>query len=130
MTDISDSHDEPARDVRLGAMMRAAIGGTPHGDVDWSALAARIGDRLPMQVVAPWWTYAARWERRVIPLALAAGIAGAAALWGTATAGTANASTTDDLLVQVASGAPVEEAARLYSRTFTGTSDRTAVQPE
>lgn len=128
MTDISDSNDsEPARDVRLGAMMRDAIGGTPHADVDWAALAKRIGDRLPPQVAAQWWTYAARWERRMIPLALAAGIAGAAVLWGTA--GTANAST-EDLLVQVASGAPVADAAQQFSRAFTDTSDFSADQPE
>ena len=131
MTDYSSAPEsEPARDVRLGLMLRDTIGGTPSGDVDWAALAKRIGDRLPMQMSTPWWTYASRWERRAIPLALAAGIMGAIALWGT-TAGTASASTTEELaLTAVASGEPAADAAQQYTRAFTSALDITAGLPE
>jgi hypothetical protein len=133
MTDYSPE-SEPARDVRLGLMLRETIGGTPSGDVDWAALAKRIGDRLPVQMSTPWWTYASRWERRAIPLALAAGIMGAIALWGTAgktgTAGTANVSTTEEVaLSAVASGELSETAARQFSQAITSL-DIVAGMPE
>lgn len=122
MTDYSPAPEsEPARDVRLGLMLRDTIGGTPSGDVDWAALAKRIGDRLPVQMSTPWWTYASRWERRAIPLALAAGIMGAIALWGTAgTTSTASVSTTEEVaLSAVASGELSETAARQFSQAIT-----------
>lgn len=129
MTDYSSAPEsEPARDVRLGLMLRDTIGATPHGDVNWAALAKRIGERLPVQMAAPWWTYASRWERRAIPLALAAGIMGALALWGTA--GSASASTTEELaLTAVASGEPAASAAQQFSQAIT-TLDITAGLPE
>ena len=65
---------EPAHDRRLGAMLRDVAGETPHAAVHWSALADRITSRVAAQMAAPWWSYATRWERRVIPLALAAGL--------------------------------------------------------
>lgn len=132
MTDYSPAPEsEPARDVRLGLMLRDTIGGTPSGDVDWAALAKRIGDRLPVQMSTPWWTYASRWERRAIPLALAAGIMGAIALWGTAgTTSTASVSTTEEVaLSAVASGELSETAARQFSQAITSL-DMVAGVPE
>lgn len=129
MTDFSSAPEsDPARDVRLGLMLRGTLGATPHGDVNWASLAKRIGNSLPAQIAAPWWTYAARWERRAIPLALAAGIIGTVALWGTP--GTAMASAMDDLMVSVASGVPAREAASQFSDSLTGTVDYAVGMPE
>ncbi len=129
MTDFTPAPEsEPARDVRLGLMLRETIGATPHGDVNWAALAKRIGDSLPAQVTAPWWTYAARWERRAIPLALAAGIIGVAMLWGTPGIPTAGAM--EDMVAALASGVPAADAASEFSIAVTATVDVTAGLPE
>ena len=71
---------EPPHDERLGALMRDVVGDTPYGAVRWSALAERIGERVAAQMAAPWWSYATRWERRAIPLALIAGLSAGIAL--------------------------------------------------
>ena len=87
MTDINTSlgtgafGPEPEHDKELGTLLRASAGKIPERDVNWSALARRISTAIANQTPTPWWSYAARWERRAIPLALAAGIAGALTLW-------------------------------------------------
>src|SRR5258708_40112744 len=73
---------EPERDLTLAALLREHLGGAPMSEVAWSALAAHIGDAVATQLAAPWWAWATRWERRVIPLALAAGLAGSGGPWG------------------------------------------------
>jgi len=120
---------EPAHDPVLGAMLRDVMGETPTSAVNWTALAARIGERVGTQA-APWWSYATRWERRVIPLALAAGLAAAAALWTTASANTAQLTTAYELSTAVASGTPAEDAALLFARSITNSVDLTAGVPE
>ena len=121
---------EPARDAELGALLREVVGETPLGVVNWTALAARIGDRVGMQVAAPWWSYAMQWERRVIPLALAAGIAATAALWTSASASTTQVTSASALATAVASGTPVEDAASQFARSITNAVDLTAGVPQ
>ena len=67
------------------------------------------------QAVTPWWSYATRWERRVIPLALAAGIAASAALWSTPSASTSQSASASELATAVANGTPAEDAASQLS---------------
>lgn len=110
---------EPARDVRLGEILREHVGGTPHHGVDWNALADRIAVRLAMPVSKSWWDYTARWERRAIPIALAAGVAGFMLLWNTRVA-SANAES-PDLLASVVQGDSTDIAVRLFSRSITST---------
>jgi hypothetical protein len=110
---------EPARDARLGLLLRDIVGSTPTGQVDWTALARRIANATPLH--SPWWSYATRWERRVLPLALAAGIAGAVALWGLGTPSqlAAAPSASADLVTAVAAGTPADDAARSFARSIT-----------
>lgn len=121
---------EPAHDPDLGALLRDVVGETPHGAVNWTTLAARICDRVSTQAAAPWWSYATRWERRVIPLALAAGIAAAAALWSTPSASTTQAASVSALATAVASGTPAEDAASQLARSITNAVDLAAGVPE
>jgi len=109
---------EPARDAVLGALLQEIVGRPPEAEVDWTALARRIGSVTAAPLQVPWWGYAARWERRAIPIALAAGIAGAVALWGLGSppqlsVATANA----DLVTAVATGVSAEDAARSFARS-------------
>ena len=111
---------EPARDTVLGSLLQEIVGTTPSAQVDWTALARRISVAAALPVPVPWWSYAARWERRAIPIALAAGIAGAVTLWGLGSppqlsVATANA----DLVTAVATGVPAEDAARSFARSVT-----------
>lgn len=129
MTDrheVPESHNpfgdgEPARDVELGTRLREIVGTPPSAQVDWTSLARRISVATATAVHVPWWSYAARWERRALPLALAAGLAGAVALWGLGTpaplsaASAANA----DLVTAVAAGVPAEDVAGTFARSFT-----------
>lgn len=115
---------EPRRDAKLGALLRTAVGDVPSDAVDWNALAQRIGNRAVI-VATPWWGYAARWERLAIPLALAAGIAGAAALWNTESSARAVAAQADVMSV-VLSDTPASDAALQIARTMTAVDDATA----
>lgn len=108
---------EPARDVRLGALLREHVGTPPVHDVNFSALSARIRLGIARQQASPWWSYAARWERRALPLALAAGLAAAAALWSLGTPAQLQASA--DPVAAVINGAPADAAARLLTRSMT-----------
>ena len=121
---------EPARDSELGALLRDAVGETPGGSVNWTRLAARIGDRVGTQMAAPWWSYAMQWERRVVPLALAAGIAAVAALWSTTAASAAPIGSASALATAVANGTPAEDAASQFARSVTNTVDLAAGVPE
>lgn len=126
---------EPAHDPELGALVRDAVGDVPHTAVDWAVLAARIGERARAQVSAPWWSYAARWERRVIPLALAAGIAAAAVL-SMSTSGPSTWPAASPLIsasalaTAVASGTPADDAASQFARSITNAADLSAGVPE
>ena len=125
MTDFPHGPDEnvfgdaePARDVRLGALLRDHLGEVPMHDVDFASLSARISRGIASQVTSPWWSYAARWERRALPLALAAGLAAAAALWSLGSPAQLQASA--DPVAEVINGAPADAAARLLTRSMTG----------
>ena len=122
---------EPAHDPELGALLRAALGDAPMESVNWTRLAARIGERVAAQVATPWWSYAARWERRVIPIAIAAGIAAAAALFSTtASASEVQRTSASALATEVANGTPPEDAAALFARSITSTVEFSAGVPE
>ena len=121
---------EPSHDVQLGALLRDVIGDTPASVVNWTRLAERIGQRVGRQVAAPWWSYAMQWERRVIPLALAAGIAAVASLWTTASGSTVLVTSASALATAVASGTPVDDAASQFARSITNSVDFAAGVPE
>jgi hypothetical protein len=122
---------EPAHDPALGALLRSVVSDAPMESVDWTRLAARIGERVGVQANGPWWSYAARWERRVIPVFIAAGIAAAAVLFSTAASASEVARTTASAMTtEVASGTPAEDAAVLFARSITSTVDLTAGVPE
>ena len=122
---------EPAPDPALGALLRDVVGDAPSHAVDWTALAARIASRVGAQATTPWWSYAAQWERRMIPLALAAGVVAAAALWTTtATTATTSLASASSFTTEVASGAPADDAASQFARTITSTVDLAAGGPE
>lgn len=121
---------EPAHDAQLGALLREVIGGTPGSVVNWTRLAERIGERVGRQAAAPWWSYAMQWERRVIPLALAAGIAAVASLWTTASGSTVLITSASALATAVASGTPVDDAASQFARSITNSVDFAAGVPE
>jgi hypothetical protein len=112
---------EPARDAVLGPLLRDIVGVPPTAQVDWTALARRIAVATATPFHLPWWGYAARWERRALPLALAAGLAGAAALWGLGAPSPATPVTTGtaDLVTAVAAGATADDAARSFARFVT-----------
>ena len=112
-----DDH-EPARDERLGALLRDSIGRPPTSAVDWNALAARIGAAVREGQVAPWWSHVALWQRGAVPLALAAGLVGALALFGAGSAANGDAGSTSeplDLVSAVVSGASSSDAALTYA---------------
>lgn len=124
---------EPAHDRHLGALLRDVAGETPHAAVHWSALAERITSRVAAQMAAPWWSYATRWERRVIPLALAAGLSAAIALWSTAASastGTTQVTSASGVTTAVLSGTPAEDAASQFARSITSSADLTGGVPE
>ena len=122
---------EPAHDQELGALLRGVVDDAPMESVDWARLAARIGDRVASQASGPWWSYAARWERRVIPIFIAAGIAAAAVLFTTtASASEVQRTTASAMTTEVASGTPAEDAAVVFARSITSTVDLAAGVPE
>lgn len=112
---------DPPRDEALAALLRQVTGDVPVGSVDWDALATRISRALPSRVSTAWWSYADRWSRRMLPLALAASLVGALALWASGEpAGLLVAQAgTGDVVVDLVQGAPVEDAARTYARSVT-----------
>ncbi|HEV7994297.1 MAG TPA: hypothetical protein VGP25_20905 [Gemmatimonadaceae bacterium] len=113
---------EPRRDEQLAALLRQATGDVPVSAVDWDALATRIARAIPSRAAATWWSYAERWERRMLPLAIAASLVGAIALWNSTAPATsvivAQVSSTD-ILSDVVQGTPTELAALRYARTVT-----------
>jgi hypothetical protein len=121
-TDSSDhpfGSAEPARDAELGALLRRVTGDVPMAAVDWDGLAARISRAVPARAVAPWWSYATRWERRMLPIALAAGLMGALALWDSASSAPLVAqSSSSDAIAEMVTGAPVSDVAASYERAM------------
>jgi hypothetical protein len=112
---------DPPRDEALGALLRQAEGDVPVRAVDWDALASRIARSLPGRATITWWSYADRWSQRMLPLALAASLLGAVALWqaGELSSVTAASAAVTDVVADVVQGAPVDDAARSFARTVT-----------
>jgi hypothetical protein len=114
---------EPRRDEELAALLRTVTGDVPMRAVDWDALASRISRSIPSRTAATWWSYAQRWERRMLPLALAASLVGAVALWNTSSEPAASAMVAQigsaDIVEDFVHGTPVEDAARTYARSVT-----------
>ena len=118
---------EPARDVALAALIGDVVGAPPFGDVDWAALGARIASARARQRMA-WWSYTARWERRMLPVALAAGLAGVLALWGLgmpAAPRLATAVSIADPMAEIVDGTATADAARSFARSITSGGDQT-----
>lgn len=69
---------ELERDPVLAAALRWAEGEVPMDDVDWTALRSNIRERaeLPLARRRALQTVSRRWLRPVVPLAVAAGLAG------------------------------------------------------
>jgi hypothetical protein len=112
---------DPPRDEALAALLRQVEGDVPVRAVDWDALASRIARSLPGRATISWWSYADRWSQRMLPIALAASLIGAVALWQAgelSSVSTASAAGTD-VVADVVQGAPVEDAARSFARTVT-----------
>ncbi|HEU4722134.1 MAG TPA: hypothetical protein VFS59_12285 [Gemmatimonadaceae bacterium] len=119
---------DPPRDEELAALLRRAVGDVPAG-VDWDALASRITRALPPRQSLTWWSYTERWSRRIIPIALAAGLVGAVTLWNAADAsGFVVAHSAQDVVAEFVRGAPAEDAALTFARTMTA--DESLVGPE
>lgn len=121
---------EPERDAALGALLCEHLGAMPMSDVAWSALAARISDAL---ATAPWWAWATRWERRVIPVALAAGLAASVALWTSAVATSTPTSTqitASGVATAFVGGTPAEDAARQFATSVASMGDPSAGIPQ
>lgn len=117
---------EPAHDRQLGHLLSSEVGVVPMHDVDWSALASRISARVSSQMPRPWWNYATHWERRMLPLALAAGLAGAFTLWNTSPAEAQQSPTTASAVsTAVASGTPAEDAASMFAQSLTSAGEMT-----
>jgi len=122
---------EPAHDPELGALLRSVVYDAPMDNVDWTRLAARIAEHVGVQASGPWWTYAAQWEKRVIPIFVAAGIAAAAVLsTTTASASEVQRTTASAMTTEVASGTPAEDAAVLFAGSITSTVELSAGVPE
>lgn len=120
---------EPEHDARLGALLRDAVGPTP--SVNWDSLANRIGVSVAANRSAQWWSYAARWERRALTMALTAGIAATFALLTTSESAQATQSTAAaEAVTAVISGTPAEDAALLFAHYVTGSSDFSVGIPE
>jgi hypothetical protein len=120
---------EPPRDEQLARLLSQAVGDIPPS-VDWDALATRISRALPARPSVAWWSYAERWSRRIIPIALAASLVGAAMLWNAdvASAVVVAQATPADVVADIVQGAPIEDAARSFSRTLTA--DEPLLAPE
>lgn len=115
--------DEPSRDERLGALLRATVGEQPTSAVNWNALAIRIGASIRERQVAPWWSHVALWQRGAVRLALAAGLVGALALFGSGSVMNGDsepASEPLDLVSAVVSGTSPSDAALTYAGAVAG----------
>ncbi len=122
---------EPSHDRALGRLLSDEVGMIPMDGVDWSALESRISARVARQVPAAWWSYATYWERRMLPLALAVGLAGAFSLWtSSASAAVTTQASASEVATAVASGASAEDAATLFLHAVTSTGDTVAGVPE
>jgi hypothetical protein len=124
---------EPARDARLGAILGDLLGAPPVGEVDWQALATRIAAAVRAHRPAPWWDYAARWQRHALPLALAAGLLGTIALWRNATTVIPEPTRTfasADPVSALATGTSTADAASTFARSVTSSVDLTDEVPE
>jgi hypothetical protein len=121
---------EPARDEQLAALLRQAVGDVPATSVDWDALATRITRALPPRANIAWWSYTERWSRRILPIALAASLVGAAMLWSADDVGAVVVAQTvpTDVVVDVVQGVSIEDAARTFAGTMTV--DETLAMPE
>jgi hypothetical protein len=121
--------DEPPRDMALAALLGEVVGIPPVADVNWIALAARIASAREYQR-ARWWTYAARWEQRAVPVALAAGLAGLFALWGLGvpSAARTTASAATDPSAAIVDGTAIDDAARSFARSVTVAGDPATVE--
>jgi hypothetical protein len=128
----SDADGEPARDASLGALLRQVVGEPPMADVDWSALADRVSGAVRAQHAAPWWAHVERWQRRALPLALAAGIVGALAFWNASASARLDtfAVATGDPVNAVVSGASSDDAATSYAGSVTSSADLVSGVPE
>ena len=115
---------DPPRDEALASLLRQVTGDVPVGSVDWDALATRIARALPSRMSTTWWSYADRWSRRMLPIALALWASDEPAGVLVAQAGTA------DVVVDFVQGAPVEDAARTYARSVTGDVSLSASESE
>jgi len=120
---------EPPRDEQLARLLSHAVGDIPPS-VNWDALATRISRALPARPGVAWWSYAERWSRRIIPIALAASLVGAAMLWNAdvASAVVVAQATPADVVADIVQGAPVEDAARSFSRSLTA--EEALIAPE
>jgi hypothetical protein len=128
----SDGDAEPARDERLGALLRDRVGEPPMADVDWSALAERVGAAVRAQQGMPWWGHVARWRRRAVPLALAAGLIGALALWTDIAVARAEAAAypSSDMVSAVVTGVSSADAATSYAGSVTASGELVSGVPE
>ncbi|MDB4879621.1 MAG: hypothetical protein JWL60_1067 [Gemmatimonadetes bacterium] len=113
---------EPARDGALRAALGDVVGAPPVHEVDWDALAARIASARARHGAA-WWSHVARWERRALPVALAAGLAGVLALWGLgmpgARAAAVVAALPADAVTMVVDGGSAADAAQSLAQSLT-----------
>jgi hypothetical protein len=110
--------EEPPRDEELASLLRQAVGDLP-ASVDWDALAMRNTRALPARTNVAWWSYAERWSRRIIPIALAASLVGAAMLWNAESAqALVVAQSPTDVIADVVQGVPIEDAASTFARTI------------
>ena len=124
---------EPARDARLGAILRESVGEPPMADVDWSALAERVSAAVrSQQKPMPWWGHVERWRLRALPLALAAGLMGALALWNARVGAreTAVPFYAGDAITEVVAGTPSADVAGYYAGFVTYAVDIAAGVPE
>jgi hypothetical protein len=123
---------EPARDERLGALLRDCVGEPPMADVDWSALAERVSRAVRAQSAMPWWSHVERWRLRAVPLAVAAGLIGALALWTDIVVGRAEAAPypVADMVSAIVSGGSSADAATSFTGTLTASNELVAGVPE
>jgi hypothetical protein len=127
-----DGGAEPARDERLGAILRDFVGEPPMADVDWSALADRVSTAIRSQQSMPWWGHVERWQRRAVTLAVAAGLVGALALWTDIVVGRAEAAAypVADMVSAIVSGGSSADAATSFTGTLTASNELVSGVPE
>lgn len=115
---------EPARDTEVRAALLATVGVPPEHEVDWESLAARITAGRTRHG-SDWWSHVARWERRALPVALAAGLAGVLALWGLGMPARSSivALVPADAVTAMFDGVPTADAAQSYAQSLTVVDD-------